>query len=657
LEFPVGIAPEEAKGFEFSSGDKLKISDGDTGQYFQEAFRIADNIRQPRKEVWDTAWNLYNGVYSWDGKAEWQSKNNIPKIRGVVDKATSTFRRALVRMKKFYSIESETQLGIEQGLFTTSLMDYWFDQIGFIVPFTEGLKNGLLTGVIAFKIWWDWVEDYEPRWETKMVSEPIIEMGIEVGTQMVPQQTLLREPRVRGRLGLKAINSYDLWIGPRNSYKIERAKVDLAYLYKMADAGFYSKEAVDQLAAIGQGNDDGQRAQDARHRGENDQTPTNKYIREVTIYHYWGPIYSQEGRLIHPNATFTIAGDSTTVLRKPQKNPFFHGQDPYVVGTPFTVPFSNYNRGIVEDISGIANMITELSNLIIDGAQFDAIPAYEIDSDLCDNPLQVKKGVFPGMGVFTKGLDNPSNRNVIRPVAGGRVPQLALQVLQFLDKEQQLSTSVINALRGQAIGTDTLGEFNSIVGGASESLDDAARTVEESTIDFMLDKSAKVIFQYHSDFTLPRLTENFSKTAFGLSEMSSEERYATMIGGFSFKARGVSIFLDKAQDLNKVMQFVQLISNVPGILTRLNIDEMLEQIIVALGWNPNKILVNPATQPVVPPAVLAGNPQPAGSSGFPNPQQAAQLTPAQISAGQQGAMMGGATNNPMANPNTGAPQQ
>ena len=657
LEIPIGLEPSEAKALDLSADPgKFTLPDGDTLLYFNEAFQIADEMRSPRKQVWDKCWALYNNQYDWTGKEPWQAQIAIPKVRGTVDRATGAFRRALVRLKRFYQIESETRLGVEKGMFTMSLMDYWLDQIDFVQSFSEGLKSGLITSTIVYKVWWNWITDYQPRYEDRLLKEPILELGIKVGERMVPVQELVRGARITGQLGLKAVNPYNFWVGPRDSYRIERATVDYAYLWEMADRGVYQKEAVAKLADSA--NAKINRDEEAKRKNEGTVSPINKHIREVDIYHYWGPLYSAEGRLIARNATLTVggmaspegnvgsSGGATAVLRKPQANPFFHGTDPYIVGTPYIVPFSTYNRGIVEDIAGIAKMMTELSCLVIDGAQFDAMQAFEIDSDLLEDPRQVKKGVYPGVAFATKGMENQSNKSVIRPIQTGKVPQLALQVLAFLDRESQLSSSVTNSMRGQDIGSKTATEFTAITGMAAETIDDAARTVEETTIDVMLDKVAKTIYQYHEDFNLPRLTENFGQTSLMLSDMTPEERYATMVGGFHFKARGVSIFLDKGQDLQRVTSFLQLIANIPGILTRINIDEMLQEVIVAMGWNPAKILPN-SQQGVVPAAMMGGQAVPQGPDGMPALNQM-ELTPAQMSAGQQGAQQGGARHNPMA---------
>ncbi|MDO8685721.1 MAG: hypothetical protein Q7J78_03515, partial [Clostridiales bacterium] len=356
-------------------------------------------------------------------------------------------------------------------------------------------------------------------------------------------------------------------------------------------------------------------------------------------------LYDEDGSILAHNVTYTMAGAtansggvgsgaSDIVLRPPITNPFFHGKDPYIIGTPYIVPFSTYNRGIVEDIIGIAKMITELANLIIDGAQFDAMQAYEVDEDLLADPRQAKRGIYPGVAFVTKAYENPGQKNVVRSITTGKVPQLALNILNYLDREGQLSSSVTNALRGESTGANTLGEFQTLSSQANDAIDDAARTVEETVLDEMLDKIAGVIYQYHEDYSMPRLMENFPQTTTILAEMEPKERFALMLGGFAFKARGVSVFLDKAQDLQKINSFIQLIGNIPGIMTRINVDELLENIIIGIGWNPSKIIL------------------PQGQGGMPMDDQG-QLTGQQQVNAQQGANLGGARNN--ANANAGMP--
>src|SRR3990167_6632475 len=207
LEVPIGLEVAEAKALDLAADPgKFTRPDGDVLLYFNEAFQIADEMRAPRAKVWKDCWSLYNNQYNWTDKQPWQAKIAIPKVRGTVDRATASFRRALVRLKRFYQIESETRLGVEKGMFTMSLIDYWLDQIGFIQQFSEGLKSGLITSTIIYKVWWNWVTDYQPHFEDRLVKEPILDLGIKVGERLIPMQALVRGPRITGQLGLKAVD-------------------------------------------------------------------------------------------------------------------------------------------------------------------------------------------------------------------------------------------------------------------------------------------------------------------------------------------------------------------------------------------------------------------------------------------------------------------
>ena len=621
--------------------------DKEIGSFFQEAFRVANDTREPRERVWKACWSLYNGQYDWSGKADWQSKINIPRIRESVDKAAATFKRSLLRMKQFYQLESETRLGIQMGLFTKSLIDYWLEHgdVQFITELTTAFKSGLLTGVAALKVWWRWQTERGPYVADRIEKIPGIDpLTGEPYTTEKPYKDLSVEDRVKGLLGVRAVDPFNLWRGPRDSYSIERAYVDLAYLRQLSKQGIYDNEAIDKLQ--GAGTAEGDKTDQQRRAKEGTHAAQSKYIKEIPIYHYWGPLYDEEGELLREAITFTVAGDEKdVVIRKPQANPFFHKKDPYVVGTPYVVPFALYNRGMAEDILGVATMITELSNLIVDGAQFDALKAFTVDKDLVQNPQDLMKGLYPGAVIFEKGLENPSDKEIVKPINTGKMPTEALATLAMLDREIQLSSDVSNPMPSK-LASRTLGELQSNQAQNLQSLDDAARTLEETLIDPFLLRVAQTVYQYHVDYKLPRLVENFPDLAYWMDRMESQERFAVMIGGSRFKARGISIFLEKQQQIQNAVQFIQLMMNIPGLLQRVNIDAWLEEILVGLGYNPNKILLKPATSPVAPPLVYQGNEPPGDNTGH-------TMSPMQEMNAQQGAAQGGATNNPSNNPALG----
>ena len=198
---------------------KEKIPDHDTKRFFNGVFSMAKDARQPREAVWRKAWDLYNGDYDWSAKADWQSKTNIPKVRDAVDRAAASFRRALVRIKRFYGIESETKLGIQKGLFTISLMDFWLDRANFIHEFTTGLKAGLITSSIIFEVWWNFEVEDSIDIEETTVEKPIRADGVVIGSRTERQSNVKRGQKVVGKLGLKAVDPCKFWSIPSTNGK------------------------------------------------------------------------------------------------------------------------------------------------------------------------------------------------------------------------------------------------------------------------------------------------------------------------------------------------------------------------------------------------------------------------------------------------------
>jgi hypothetical protein len=648
-QYPDQLAQSEVTEGETKSVKESTPSDDDVKAFFNHAFAKADEARRPRENVWKQAWELYNGNYDWSAKASWQSKVNISLVRQAVDRAAATFRRALVRMRSFFGIEAESRVGYQQGLFTRTLLDYWLDRAHFISEFTTGLKVGLITSTIILKVWWEycWVEDMSLVASEEKVEKQ--EYGITTGYETKQTVKPKRGKKLVGKLGLRAVDPFKFWIVPGSDgrFVIEETEALVADLEELAKQGIYEKAAVERLQPLVSGLNL-EASEEAMRKGELASSKTG-FLKTVKLYHYWGDIFDESGKVLMRDATFTVVGErgAVEVLRKPRTNPFYHGKAPYVTGTPYVVPFSTYNRGIVEDVAGVATMITELSNLIADGAMFDAIKAFEVDVDQLYSQAEAADGVYPGKTFRKSGLKLPVDKPLVRAIDVGKLPAEAINALSYFDSVFQKGTQITEFVSGHSSGSGkTATEIQTKTTQALEGLDDAARTVEETVIEPLLELTAKTIYQFHTDYTMPRLVENFPQAAMMLRDLSPAERYMLMGApeSFQFKARGISIMIDKSQSLEKVTQFMQLAGHVPGVLQRLNADYVLEEIVTGLGWNPQRALLQAA-----PPVQVMGPQGQSGGTPFP---PSGTPTPAQAVAGELGAATGGAPGNPMANPLT-----
>lgn len=648
LEYPIDITRQDlAKGTPETepSTDSTGMTDEELAQFFNNAFTTADEARKPREAVWKESWQLYMGQYDWSGKADWQSKSNIPKVRTAVDRTAAAFRRSLIRLKQFYQVESESQLGREKGLFSIQLLDYWLGRSNFTEEFTTSVKTGLVTSMSILKVFWDWTPETVFDVDTDTKYEPRKEFGVEVGLDANKSVQLKEYDRVVGKFCVKAVDPFRFWILPRfqGNAVFEQTEMQLSDLEILAERGIYSKSAIKEIK---QKRMEAYRTaqEEAKRKGENAES-ASIFFKPVELFHYWGDIYNDEGECKMRNATFTIA-DKEIIIRKPRKNPFFHGKVPYVWGSPFIVPFSTYNRGMVEDVTGLATMITELANLVVDGAQFEAAKGFEVDIDLLNDRGDLRDGIYPGVVLPKKGLQSgPVDKKLITPIDTGKVPTESIGVLGLLTNEfndaMNITLPGLNTTKKASRTTAKEAEIRS--SGGFEGIEDAARTIEETLVNPFLEIAIKTIYQFHDDYIMPRLIENFSQTSSLLRDMTSEERYVTMVGDHSFKARGISLLFDKQQNLQRVIEFMQLAGSIPGVLQKVNIDAFLEEIFNSMGWNPNKMLLQ-QQQPVSTPAEPAG---PAGTP-FPNEVTPNARNPMQAQAGLEGAIKGGSANNPMA---------
>jgi len=601
-------------------------------KFFQEALLIADNIKAPREPIWDDCWDLYNGVYDWSTKAWWQSRANIPKVRASVDRAVGIFRKSLLRLRRFYQIQSDSKQGKQKGLFTGELMDFWFTQVGAVEALAMAMKVGLITSTITAKVWWERVREDKPRVVQR--EKPIYNYGVETGMEVVTELDFVDS--YRGRLGVQALDPYDVWVVPytNGTSIIERFEIGLPEIQRGVDDGIYLKDALEKVKTTTSPTKD-KHWKRARRANEYPVTG-NQHFRRLEGFHYWGDIYNLDGEIVMPSASFSVINDDI-LLRPARPNPFYHKRPPYIIGTPYTVPFSTYNRGMVEDVMEIAKSITELTNLIIDGAMYDALKAFAIDADSLDDPAEARDGIHPGKAFVKRSSQAPSpDSKAIETIDVGNVPKEAMNALGLLHSAFQEGTYMNEWVGSGSRGgsAETLGEVNIKTQTALEGLDEAARNVELTVLEPFLDLSAKTIYQFHEDYSIPRLVEQFPGAAAMLQQFSPPERYALMVGGYEFKAHGLSVTVDQMQRLGEIGNFLTMISHIPGLMQEIDPTELLEALMLPLNWNVEKLLLKLKGQPL--------NPNPMV------PAEAGNLSPAQAQNAQSGRMMGGAANNPMA---------
>jgi hypothetical protein len=627
------------------------LSEPSLKRFFAAVKSTANDHRLPREMIWKEAWCLYNNEYDWSDKAWWQHKTPIPKVRASVDRAVGIFRKTLLKVQPFYGIQAESKLGRTKGRYTMLLTDYWLDQAAAIEEIVTAFRVGLITSTSILKIFWMRVRDTQVGLETKVIDEPVYEFGVHVGQRSREEKTAKLKETYKGKLGIMAVNPQNFWIvpGTRGRSVIERDECSLNELEALVkDAahpdGIYEAEAIarlrNKLSGPVKSQDDSWQTHESRYNA-------NDYFRNINLFHYWGDIYDNAGKLVMADGSFTLA-DEDILIRKARPNPFFHNDHPYTVGSPYMVPFSTYNRGMVEDVSEIAKSITQLACLIADGGLYDAMKAFSIDVDQLEDPADARNGVYPGKTFIRKSSQGTGapNEQLVQTVDVGKVPQEAMNTVAMFERYFQEGSFVNEWVGGTGTAKgSTLGEVNIKTQASLEGLDESARNLEVTLLEPALTKSTKVIYQYNENYMLERLVDNYPQLSMLLQGMQPAERYATMVGDYSFKVRGMSVMIDRAQRIGELKEILTLLSYLPGFVEQLNPIATLEEILMPMGWDPQRLLINPGQGSVTTPAGGPGMSMPT-PPGMPAPGG----TPMQARNASEGARLGGAVNNPSGGP-------
>ena len=100
--------------------------------------------------------------------------------------------------------------------------------------------------------------------------------------------------------------------------------------------------------------------------------------------------------------------------------------------------------------------------------------------------------------------------------------------------------------------------------------------------------------------------------------------------------------IDRQQRLGELKEILTLLSYLPGFIEQLDPQAVMEEILMPIGWDPRRLMINQGQQGVTSPTIGANNLQ----RVLPPPGSMTQNSPMQQMNAAQGAQRGGATNNP-----------
>lgn len=538
--------------------------------------------------------DAYFGRQDFSHKMDGQSAEFLPKVSTSVEQMCAFVKRGLVQFGDWFSVTLDKSVdGLIEGNQVRSIMMPFLDNLwtrnqqnlAFSTVVSDSVKIGLLESLIILKVHGGMQNVRKFNFDRSADEDGAIKEALEI------------EESEEWRLRIDIVRPEDYYPDPTGNglYEIHRVERDLHEVIQGAENGLYDKAAVQMLIDV-----DFPRATDEERSDEDrnqPQTTPPAFRKRVVLDEFWGTLLNSDGTVAHRNIVCTVANDRY-LIRKPEPNPFWHQESPFVAEPLIRVPFSVWHKALYDQATDLNISINEMFNLILDGGMAAVWGVKQLRIEDLEDPNQVSGGLKQGMTLAVKQT-LPHNAKVVETVATGNVPQDAMLVFEALNREY-VQAALTNELKlGQmpakrVLATEVVESSQS----QAITLDGIVADLENTIIVPVLRKAWLTILQNADDIPQTAFTSTVNKQiAMFLMRASPEERFALFAGKAQFRAFGLSGTMQKALDFQKTMAFLQAVTQNPlvfmAFMKKFSADKMLRKLMRTLNMNPDDIEKDP----------------------------------------------------------------
>lgn len=556
----------------------------------------ADMARRDRLDRNRRNRDVFLGRQDFSYKIAGQSREFLPKVPMSVEQMTSFVKRSLVQGSDWFSVKVDRDLETYiYGQQIASLMSTFLDNLwaeggqttNLSTVISDAVKVGLLESLMILKV------HGGIRRKHRFFTEPGELITEESGRVTRGNPTLKQDETEDWLLRIDVVQPEDYYPDPtgNNLYEIHRVERDLHQVVEMAERGIYDMDVVKLLI-----DHDHKRPEDEKRtpRDRNQNEDINPSFRKrVLIDEFWGTILNADGTIAHRNCVTTVANNKF-LIRPPEPNPFWHQESPFVVRPLIRVPFSVWHKALYDSASELNLALNEMFNLILDGGLAAVWGVRQIRLGDLEDPEQVAGGVPQGATLAVKDT-LPHNAKVMDTVTEGQVPNDAMAVFEFLNREFT-QAAMTNELKLGALPAKNVKATEVVEASQSQAvtIDGIVSDIENGFMDNLLYKSWLTILQNADDIpenTMKTMLD--AKTAMIILRSKAEERFALFAGRTKFRVSGLSSTLAKGRDFQKLMAIHQAVQTNPALfqayMQKYSPDRALRAMFRALDINPDDL--------------------------------------------------------------------
>lgn len=509
------------------------------------------NARQRKDGEWKLYADLYNARDDTSGKAEWQSKCFIPQIFSKIEQAKTQILGALLQAGQWFVLETYPKLQpLDPKIqFIQQILEMELEHAGFIPEYSKCLEEGFLFGTGYLKIYWhDWVS-YEP--EVQQVPDPMGGFDPMTGGPMMTSQVVtMAKPRNGMKCSYIPCQSmypdpfaYNFFLG---RYVVEELSVDQEEIDEGMKVGIYRAEK-----NLGEPVSWDQEI-DYRQRQSGIVWPGPREGRKrhlMQIYH--GNFYGEDGKLALSNWRAVVLNKRTLLSFCP--NPIYTGKWPYICSTPIPLRGSVWGRSLIETAAQMQIELNKLVQLFMDSARFAVLPAATVNKSKVHN-LSRLQALTPG------GLYEVDGDGAIQPLKISAVPQEAFPVMNYLESKIDEATRMWGAMAGEPPlkGRQTAYQVRNEMSQGRAQVSAMAKDIERHDLEPSVQLAYDLTVQLLSDTSDPELRTIIEQQMGPMELMDETARLDMLDADFKVKARGVSMMLERSEQIDKYMQLLQI---------------------------------------------------------------------------------------------------
>ena len=416
----------------------------------------------------------------------------------------------------------------------------------------------------------------------------------------MPQKRVVKEQVMEGNLTMNAVDPYYFYWLPGSKLNkwtgtLEEIEVPKWQLMEMAEEGAFDPELIKQIVPMLIPE---YIRQVYLRFGEMPRGPSgvNSDTGIVKLTEYYGPLVV-DGRLVEKNAHIIIAND-TIVLKNGKNDKWFEGP-PYCAFSPLALPFRTEGVGLVEMVRHIDRALNQIVNLGVDTLLFRLMPIFEFTPDAYENPEDLRNGITPGKIFRRNNLAGQDGG--IRPVEFQDVSPGASQVAGILDRAHQEGglVSELQQSLPRWSGAQTATETEAINQNQQSFFGSLASDIEVYAMAPVIKMAISLIMQFIDTANDPRVAQVLGVDEAVLAGMSHAEIYEMINGDYEIKVTGLTDQLDKAEQLQNLIQLMNIIGQNPEAwVPYINQDALLRRILESFRPNIHdieQIIADPQT--------------------------------------------------------------